>query len=324
MCQLISHPHTRSTTIHPLPAALDLNPPLIAMTTTTISRSLPIRLVTLNIRYATKNPSPGEEPWTVRCPRLCAQLNFITAGCGLVFVCLQEVLHSQLTDIQAHLGPVWEHIGRGREDGKEAGEYSPIFFRADRWECQRSKTLWLSPTPDVPSRGWDAALERVVTLGFFRNWETGTSVVVMSTHFDHRGEVAREQSARLLLKLAGTWPEQDAPETCPPPPVFIGGDFNSTPTGRAYQVLTEPGSGMRDISGLVPDEAKYGNRDITYTSFGEPGEQPARIDFLFARDTERLRVLNFGILANKFDDGVFLSDHRPVVADLEIPVPAAT
>ncbi|KAK3905933.1 Endonuclease/exonuclease/phosphatase [Staphylotrichum tortipilum] len=295
------------------------------MTTTTISRSLPIRLVTLNIRYATKNPSPGEEPWSVRCPRLCAQLNFITAGCGLAFICLQEVLHSQLTDLQARLGPAWGHIGRGREDGKQAGEYSPIFFRADRWECERSRTCWLSPTPDVPSKGWDAALERVVTLGSFRHWESGTSVVVMSTHFDHRGEVAREQSARLLLELARTWPEHDtAAETSPLPPVFIGGDFNSTPTGRAYQVLTEPGSGVRDISDLVPDEAKYGNREITYTSFGEPGEQPARIDFLFARDTERLCVLNLGILANRFDDGVYLSDHRPVVADVEIPVSAAT
>lgn len=325
MCQLIFHPHACSTTTTTQPPpTIDLNPPLIAMTTTTIiSRSLPIRLVTLNIRYATDNPSPGEEPWPVRCPRICAQLNFITAGCGLVFVCLQEVLHSQLTDIQAHLGPAWEHIGRGRENGKEAGEYSPIFFRADRWECERHRTYWLSPTPDVPSKGWDAVLERVVTLGSFRHRETGTSVVVMSTHFDHRGEFAREQSARLLVYLASTWPETDAGETSRPP-VFIGGDFNSTPTGRAYQVLTEPGSGMRDISGLMPDEAKYGNREITYTSFGEPGEQPARIDFLFARDTERLRVLNFGILANKFDDGVFLSDHRPVVADLEIPVSTAT
>jgi endonuclease/exonuclease/phosphatase family metal-dependent hydrolase len=283
--------------------------------------SLPVRLVTLNIRYATDNPGPGEEPWSVRCPRLCAQLKFITSGHDSPFVCLQEVLHSQLTDIQESLGPSWGHIGQGREDGKEAGEYSPIFFRKDRWECECKKTYWLSPTPDVPSKGWDADLERIVTMGSFRHTQTGTVVVLMSTHFDHRGEVAREESARLLLKLSRIWPEECVPEA--PPPVLLGGDFNSTPTGRAYKVLTTPGSGMRDISDLIPEDAKYGNREITFTSFGDPDEQPARIDFLFVRATENLRFLTCAILPNRFDDNVYLSDHRPVVADMELPVQAA-
>lgn len=280
--------------------------------------SLPVRLVTLNIRYATRNPGPGEEPWSVRCPRLCAQLKFITSGHRSAFVCLQEVLHSQLSDIQARLGPTWEHIGHGRDDGKLAGEYSPIFFRVDRWMCERTTTRWLSPTPEVPSKGWDAALERIVTMGSFRHRETGAAVVLMSTHFDHRGERAREESARLLLKLARTWPRLDNPKLFPP--VFIGGDFNSTPTDRAYKVLTEPDSGIKDIFDLVPEDAKYGNPEVTFTSFGDPREQPGRIDFLFAQNKEGLRFLTFSILPNKFDDNVFLSDHRPVVADLEVPV----
>ncbi|KAL2133611.1 hypothetical protein VTI74DRAFT_2049 [Chaetomium olivicolor] len=286
-----------------------------------ISGSLPLRLVTLNIRYAAKHLSAAEKPWAVRCPRLCAQLKFIACGQDSPFICLQEALHSQLTDIQTHLGPSWGHIGHGREDGREAGEYSPIFFRVDRWECVRSRTFWLSPTPDVPSKGWDAALERIVTMGSFRHRATGTAVVLMNTHLDHRGEVAREESARLLLKLARTWPEQCSLEAFPP--VFLGGDFNSTPTGRAYKVLVEPGSGMSDISELVPKDGKYGNQDITYTSFGEPNEEPKRIDFLFVGKPERLRFLTFSILSNIFDDKIFLSDHRPVVADMEVPVHAA-
>ncbi|KAK4044865.1 Endonuclease/exonuclease/phosphatase [Parachaetomium inaequale] len=288
--------------------------------TTSNSTSLHIRLVTFNIRYATKNPGLGEEPWPVRCPRLCAQLRFLASGHDSAFVCLQEVLHSQLTDVQARLGPSWSHIGQGRKDGKEAGEYSPIFFRVDHWECERSRTYWLSPTPEVPSKGWDAALERIVTMGAFRHRVTGAVVVVMSTHLDHKGEVAREESARLLLKLARTWPGDCAPAARPP--VFLGGDFNSTPTGRAYKVLTDPSSGMRDISHLVPDDAKHGNREMTFTSFGDSNEPPARIDFLFVSDAERLRFLTFGILPNMFDDHVYLSDHRPVIADIEVPVHA--
>lgn len=282
-------------------------------------KSIPIRIVTLNIRYATKTPNPGEEPWTVRCPKLCAQLKFITSGHDSAFVCLQEALHTQLTDIQARLGPSWSHIGQGRDDGKQAGEHSPIFFRADRWECERSRTYWLSETPDTPSKGWDADCVRIVTVGLFRHRETGTTVVLMGTHLDHRGEVAREEGARLLLKLARTWSDQRSTEARNP--VFLGGDFNSTPSDRAYKILASPGSGMRDISELVPNDAKYGHPDITYTSFGEPDEHPKRIDFLFVQNTQNLRFLTFSILANRFDDQVYLSDHRPVVADIEIPIP---
>ncbi|KAK3308244.1 Endonuclease/exonuclease/phosphatase [Chaetomium strumarium] len=283
--------------------------------------SLPIRLITLNIRYATESPVPGEETWQIRCPRLCAQLKFLTSGHDSAFVCLQEVLHSQLTDIQERLGLSWDHTGNGREDGDRAGEYSPIFYRADRWECERSRTFWLSPTPHVPSRGWDAALKRIVTVGSFCHRDTGTVVVLMSTHLDHRGVLAREESSRLLLTLAKSWTE--IADSAPHPSLFLGGDFNSTPTGKAYKILTEPGSRMSDISRLVAEDAKYGNREITYTSFGEPNSRPARIDFLFVRDAARLRFSTFGIPSNKFDDEVYLSDHRPVVADIEVPVKPA-
>ncbi|KAL1841923.1 hypothetical protein VTJ49DRAFT_6314 [Mycothermus thermophilus] len=280
--------------------------------------SLVLRLVTLNVRYATQRPGPNEKPWSVRCPRLCAQLKFIASGQDAPFLCLQEVLHSQLNDTQDSLGSSWAYIGHGRQDGKEAGEYSPIFYRQDLWECERHRTYWLSPTPDVPSKGWGAALERIVTVGLFRHRRTETAVVVMSTHFDHRGKVAREESARLLVKLAQTWAEESEGGVIIP--VFLGGDFNCPPDERAYKILTEPNSGMWDISDHVADDAKYGNHKFTFTSFDDPEERPARIDFLFARATESLRFLTYSILSNRFDDGIFLSDHRPVVADVEVPI----
>ncbi|KAK3939582.1 Endonuclease/exonuclease/phosphatase [Diplogelasinospora grovesii] len=282
------------------------------------SHPIAVRLVTLNIRYATKNPVSGEQPWSIRCPKLCAQLRFITSGHSSVFICIQEALHSQLMDIQASLGSSWSYVGQGRDDGKTSGEFSPIFFRVDSWECQRNKTYWLSQTPEMPSRGWDAALNRIVTMGSFRHNETGIVIIAMSTHLDHRGVVAREESANLLLRLAGEWSSVGGGQVRLP--VFLGGDFNSTPNDKAYKNLTSPGSGMRDISDLVPDGLKYGNRQITYTSFGEPNEKPSRIDFLFVQEPRDLEFPTFGILPNRFDDNIYLSDHRPVVADMKIPV----
>ncbi|KAK0735451.1 Endonuclease/exonuclease/phosphatase [Apiosordaria backusii] len=277
-----------------------------------------IRLITFNVRYATKKPVPGEEPWPIRCPKLCAQLRFITSGQDSPFICLQEVLHSQLMDIRDRLGHAWSYIGQGRKDGKLAGEFSPIFFRVDHWECERQRTYWLSKTPDIPSKGWDAALERIVTVGLFRHKGTGARVVVMSTHFDHRGKVAQKESAKLLLEISRTWTASAEEGT--QVPAFLGGDFNSTPSDGAYKVLVAPDSGMMDISQLVQERDRYGNQEVTYTSFGESAETPRRIDFLFVREPQYVISRNFGILPNRFDDLVYLSDHRAVVADMELSV----
>lgn len=283
------------------------------------SGPVPVRVVTYNIRYATKNPAPKEEPWSVRRSKLCAQMRFLAAGQSSVFFCLQEVLYEQLVDIQDRLGPSWSHIGVGRQDGDKGGEFSPIFFRVDSWTCERNKTYWLSPTPDRPSKGWDAALERIVTVGSFRHHKTGNLAIVMATHFDHAGKQAREESARLIVRLASEWKSGGGGAEEAQAPLILGGDFNSTPADEAYKALTEEGTGMKDVSGLLPDDLKYGNPEITYTSFDQPNETPKAIDFLFVHESSTLKLLGFAILDNRHDDGVFLSDHRAVVLDLEIP-----
>lgn len=69
--------------------------------------------------------------------------------------------HNQLTDFAQLLGPTYAHVGVGRDDGSKAGEYSCIFYDRTKFEEIKWKTIWLSPTPDVPgSKGWDA-------VGFF-------------------------------------------------------------------------------------------------------------------------------------------------------------
>jgi hypothetical protein len=87
------------------------------------------------------------------------------------FICMQEVLHNQLIDIQTGLGSEWSYIGVGRDDGKEAGEYSPIFYRKGIWEVEKWRTVWLSETPDVPGKGWVSIPKRGSTvLPAFLNW----------------------------------------------------------------------------------------------------------------------------------------------------------
>ena len=67
----------------------------------------------------------------------------------------QEVLHNQLEDLKQRL-PEYGVIGVGREDGKEKGEYSALWYQKDRFNLLDSGYFWLSETPEVAgSKGWD-------------------------------------------------------------------------------------------------------------------------------------------------------------------------
>lgn len=121
-----------------------------------LQKALPVRLLTHNIRYATSSPVKGEEKWEVRKSHLINELRFHTTHYVESFICLQEVLHNQLLDILSGLDgdmQEWLHVGVGRDDGLEAGEYSPIIYKPAIWQLEDSKTVWLSRTPDRPSKG---------------------------------------------------------------------------------------------------------------------------------------------------------------------------
>jgi endonuclease/exonuclease/phosphatase family metal-dependent hydrolase len=278
-----------------------------------------VRIITHNIRYATESPFEGEELWSIRRPRLCSQL-IVNSSVAATFICLQEVLHSQLLDIRASLNQAphplgtWSYIGVGRDDGKQAGEYSPIFYRPDVWNLRYWKTHWLSDTPNLPSKGWDAASIRIATEGRFEHWKTGQEIIVMSTHFDDQGSVSREESAKMILNIL----KLDGGSAAA---VILAGDFNSPPDDAAYQIMTATDSIMEDVALQIPVEKRYGN-EFTFTSFGHVDNNPSRIDFIFARKRDRHRVFggisyaSSGVLANRFDDGVYLSDHRACLTDI--------
>jgi endonuclease/exonuclease/phosphatase family metal-dependent hydrolase len=306
---------------------------------------LPIRILTHNIRYATRNPFPGEELWTTRRPRLISELRFHTRHAAESLICLQEVLHDQLRDVldglngqkhhHHHNGKShgladddaaaaataeWAYIGVGRDDGETAGEYAPIVYRAAAWTLLRWEPVWLSPTPARPSRGWDAASIRLVTIGVFRHAATGRALLALNTHLDDQGAEARLQAARLILRKVDEYlhgPDGDAIAG-----VVLAGDFNSADDEPAYQTLTAPGSPLVDAQTQLPPETRYGN-EVTFTGFGqeqdEDEDRPRRIDYVLLgaahNGSSTWTVKEYAVLANRFDDRVFNSDHRAVVVD---------
>ncbi|KIW05573.1 uncharacterized protein PV09_03448 [Verruconis gallopava] len=271
---------------------------------------LPIRVLSHNIRYATSRPFKGEEVWSVRAPRLIAELRFNTLYNMESFICLQEVLHNQLTDILSHLNndprDSWDYYGVGRDNGKEAGEYSPIMYRPKVWKLLKGKTIWLSETPGQPSKGWDAASVRILTVTQFEHIQSKTRVAVLNTHLDDQGTQSRLESAKMIAEEV---------KTLTPLPVVLAGDFNSEPGQEAHLTLCREDSPVFDLLDETSASTVYGHQN-TYTGFGYEGEPKKRIDFLFLSKGGKWGVRGYSVLESRFEDGVYNSDHRAVVGDI--------
>ena len=256
-----------------------------------------LRMMSYNIRY--NNPGDGVRAWNRRKEEVAALIRFYEPD----VLGLQEVLHGQLIYLEEQL-PDYGRIGVGRDDGKQAGEYSPVFYRKSQLELLNHGTFWLSGTPDQPSVGWDASMERIATWGQLLRKKQNDTLLVLNTHFDHRGEQARQSSARLIRQ----WISQHAANH----PVVVTGDFNSSPTSIPYQILTEGGS-LRDaytVSELPPV-----GPDRSFSGFAVTDSLPGeRIDYAFV--SSNVQVKRHAIIAS-FSNGYFPSDHLPVVADVD-------
>jgi len=257
-------------------------------------------VMTYNIRF--DNPDDGINTWENRKERVANLIRFH----GADLFGLQEAEYHQVTYLADQLER-FEWSGVGRTDGKKEGEFSPVFFNAGRFVKLDGGTFWLSDTPDNPSTGWDAALPRIVSWVMLRERETGQDFFFFNTHFDHRGEEARRQSAELILKKIGEITGGDYP-------VLLGGDFNSTPDSEPYGVLT---GSLNDAM----ESSKYPHYGplSTFMADGGPfyvaeGKGGVRIDYIFTND--RVDVLRHGIIGT-FRDGRFPSDHLPVIAEVQ-------
>lgn len=275
------------------------------------------RSISFNIRYAA-SASTYERPWSVRGPLVIAQLknstNAATASHSIPIIGLQEVLHQQLLDIKAGLGSSWAHLGTGRDDGKQAGEYVPLLYQPSVLRLVGSSQKWLSPTPDVPSFWPGAGSRRYVIVAVFEVITTGRRIVVANTHLDNASQTARVEGVKVALKTIGDVSKQYGGGL----PVLLTGDFNSVPgTGDAYGTAVSNGL-LTDLHTLAAPAQRFGPEG-TFSGF-EPGKEPNnRIDFIWLgpNATSTWAVRRYEVLGNVVG-GVYISDHRAVQGDVTL------
>lgn len=250
-----------------------------------------LRLMTYNIRFANEADAP--HTWENRKQLIINQIlafNADVIGC-------QEALHRQVKDLETGL-PGYLRIGVGRDDGHEAGEYSPLFIRQDRFDLKASGTFWLSDTPGLVSVGWDAALPRIATWAKLTERNSGRSYFIINTHFDHIGSIARLKSIQLITDfISQNRIEEEF--------VFFMGDLNTGPESEPYQWIMK--------NGLVQDpylSSKHRQGPVgTFNAFNYE-HQSDRIDYIFI--DPRVKSLNYHVLMESYNN-ILPSDHWPVM-----------
>ena len=115
-----------------------------------------VNIGSYNIRNNNKGDYNHNDGWTQRRDVMCDLVNF----CDFDAFGTQEVNEPQVKDILERC-PAYDYVGVGRDDGATGGEYSPVFYRKDKYVALKSGTFWLSETPDSVSYGWDAVCRRV-------------------------------------------------------------------------------------------------------------------------------------------------------------------
>jgi endonuclease/exonuclease/phosphatase family metal-dependent hydrolase len=257
---------------------------------------LQVKSMSFNIRLDVA--ADGENRWELRKEKVAALMNYY----GADFIGAQEVQHHQLEYLRQQL-PGYAHIGLGRDDGKTAGEYSCIFYRQDKFLLLQQATFWLSPTPQKPGLGWDAACNRVCTYGLFQSKATGQKCWVANTHLDHVGATARLESAKLITQtLQAINTEQH--------PVIITGDFNARPGTAPVQHMLTAFVNARSSS----QQPAYGPED-TWQAFDFFKKPDGCIDYIFV--SKDILVEQFATLTDSYNLK-YPSDHFPILATLQI------
>ncbi|TCC87087.1 endonuclease/exonuclease/phosphatase family protein [Pedobacter frigiditerrae] len=265
---------------------------LSAVSITNAQKNQPINIISYNIRLNVK--SDGINAWPNRKDNVKALVKFYDAD----ILCVQEALPDQFDDLLANSD--FDVVGVGRDDGKRKGEFSAIYFNKNRFTKKDGGTFWLSLTPDLPSKGWDAALNRICSWVKLYDKSNKKEFIVFNTHYDHVGVQARIESAKLI--------KQKIQEIAPKLPVIFTGDLNVTPETEAIATIKSFLVDTREISVEPP----YGPTG-TFNSFKWDSPLKDKIDYIFVN--KAFKVQKFAVLSDSKDQRYY-SDHLPVFVRL--------
>lgn len=262
--------------------------PAVANPVEPIADGADARVVSFNLRCT----GFGETSIQYRAPLVVAQLEEIEADS----IGFQEANYRWMSYLKKNLEN-YDYVGVSRTNGKNLGEFSPIFYRKDKYEVVASDTFWLSKTPEkAGSKDWGSQNIRICTWAILRNKATGECYVHFNTHLDHISSEARENQMKVLLEKIKAFEGKY--------PIILTGDFNDNSGSVMYAEATEVLNDSRLLAPVTDDKATYHNY----------GAGSIIIDFIFVSDD--VKPLVYHVIDDKINDS-FLSDHYGIYVDLD-------
>ena len=303
-----------------------------------------LRIGTYNIQVDHDRDISTWREWQHRRP---LAVNAVAAlDCDLLLI--QEPGPSMAVDLNADLGPefrvqttpcdpaMWSP---GSEDEPKVGQAfdgNGFIWRTSRLQLLGDiQTVWLSRTPEQPSKGvptaWDSSeFCRTMVKANFKDLQTGRTVRAISAHLDHHGETARVESAKLVMAHAHEAHTEGAT-------VVVGGDFNTFPEHEAhgpqtYAALVDAArvGGFVDVRAAAAAHVDFGVGEDSWkgwpgakfcraenrANYPDPvlGQDSSRFDQLFVHGSE---VVSFtGVVEES--SWAPASDHVPIVAEIAL------
>lgn len=256
---------------------------VLALLTLTVNaqQSIALKIGSYNIRYDNQGDRNNGDGWDKRYPVITSIIRWESPD---VFGA-QEVLVHQLRDMSSLLTD-FDYYGIGRDDGKEKGEYAPIFFKKDKFQLLQEGTFWLSETPDKPSKGWDAALPRICSWVHLKENSSGKTFWFFNLHMDHIGKIARKQSSYLVLKKIKEMAGSD--------PAFLTGDFNVDQHDSIYNILAQS-KYLADAFTIAKDKMAWNG---TFNAFDTGLWTDSRIDHVYV--TSGVLVSDYAVLTESY------------------------
>lgn len=268
-----------------------------------------IRVMSYNVRQG--KADDGENSWKNRRAATPAMLNDERPD---VFG-VQEAYDFQLKYIHSRC-PRYKWVGVGRDDAKSGGEHMSVFYNTRTIKLIKWGTYYLSETPDVVSKGWDAKYPRTATWALLEEKATGMRFFFVNTHLDHKGVVARKESLALLHRKISEMNPDNLP-------MVLMGDFNVLPDNP----------GLEDINKLMKSarfNAQKADSFGSFNGFGKNGKSDAApvlgqvdvdyllpIDYIYYSGFEV--CTEFRVVTKSYAGKPFISDHYPVTAYLDKP-----
>ena len=264
---------------------------LLALVPAAVSCAPALKVMSFNIRMGAADD--GANSWEMRKPAVAEMLETVDP----VMFGVQEAFDYQIAYITENC-PQYKCVGVGRDDGASKGEHMSVFYNPEKIELLDWGTYWLSETPDVPSKGWDAACFRTATWTKVRVKATGKEFYFCNTHLDHKGRLARRNGLALIVERIGAMNPEGLP-------MILTGDFNVTPDDPC----------LDDLENMMLNSRYTAVESDSAGSYNAWGKAEEEIDYIWYQGFGKCK--SFKVVKDQFAGKPYVSDHYPIVSVLK-------